>query len=310
MYEGIDEPDLDRVVLDLPEPWRVVKHAVEALRPGGILVAYLPTILQVGRLREELADAPFGMVETLEVLQRRLARRGPVDPARPPHGRPHRVPHPRAVARARFLSRAKRERARCRRSSWRSLARRRRRLAPRFHRARVRVGRRRARARHRRALRPARRHGVRRHQRRRPGDRRGAVPRARRDARAGARARRRRARAPLRRRRQAAAPLGSRSPAPRSASIGVLALRLDDDPVARDGEGLAGPHGARLERRRRSSTRSRPNQPAQFAAWGRAISDAPYPSALGPLDDPPDPGRPPEAVIPADGRRHRARRRS
>jgi tRNA (adenine57-N1/adenine58-N1)-methyltransferase len=69
-YEGIDEHDLDRVVLDLPEPWRVVKHAVSSLRPGGILVAYLPTILQVGRLREALADAPFGMVETLEVLQR------------------------------------------------------------------------------------------------------------------------------------------------------------------------------------------------------------------------------------------------
>ena len=70
VYEGIEEQDLDRVVLDLPEPWRVVKHAVASLRPGGILVADLPTILQVGRLREELADAPFGMVETLEVLPR------------------------------------------------------------------------------------------------------------------------------------------------------------------------------------------------------------------------------------------------
>jgi tRNA (adenine57-N1/adenine58-N1)-methyltransferase catalytic subunit len=69
-YEGIDETDLDRVVLDLPEPWRVVKHTVGAMRPGGILVAYLPTILQVGRLREELAAGPFGMVETLEVLNR------------------------------------------------------------------------------------------------------------------------------------------------------------------------------------------------------------------------------------------------
>jgi tRNA (adenine57-N1/adenine58-N1)-methyltransferase catalytic subunit len=68
VYDGID--DLDRIVLDLPEPWRVVKHALETLRPGGILLAYLPTILQVGRLREELANAPFGMVETLEVLQR------------------------------------------------------------------------------------------------------------------------------------------------------------------------------------------------------------------------------------------------
>jgi tRNA (adenine57-N1/adenine58-N1)-methyltransferase len=70
VYEGIDEQSLDRIVLDLPEPWRVVKHALEALRPGGILLAYLPTILQVGRLREELANAPFAMVETLEVLQR------------------------------------------------------------------------------------------------------------------------------------------------------------------------------------------------------------------------------------------------
>jgi tRNA (adenine57-N1/adenine58-N1)-methyltransferase len=70
VYEGVDESDLDRMVLDLPEPWRVVKHATSALRPGGILVAYLPTILQVGRLREELASAPFGMVETLEVLNR------------------------------------------------------------------------------------------------------------------------------------------------------------------------------------------------------------------------------------------------
>ena len=44
VYEGIDERDLDRVVLDLPEPWRVVPHPVEALHAGGILVAYTPPI--------------------------------------------------------------------------------------------------------------------------------------------------------------------------------------------------------------------------------------------------------------------------
>ena len=70
VYEGIDLDDLDRVMLDLPEPWRVVKHAETALRPGGILVAYLPTIGQVGRLREALGDSAFGMAETIEVLQR------------------------------------------------------------------------------------------------------------------------------------------------------------------------------------------------------------------------------------------------
>jgi tRNA (adenine57-N1/adenine58-N1)-methyltransferase catalytic subunit len=70
VYEGIALDDLDRVMLDLPEPWRVVKHAEAALRPGGILVAYLPTIGQVGRLREALNESAFGMAETIEVLQR------------------------------------------------------------------------------------------------------------------------------------------------------------------------------------------------------------------------------------------------
>ena len=73
VYDGVDADHaggLDRVVLDLPEPWRVVKHAQAALRPGGILLSYLPTIGQVSRLREELAASPFGMAETVEVLQR------------------------------------------------------------------------------------------------------------------------------------------------------------------------------------------------------------------------------------------------
>jgi S1-C subfamily serine protease len=42
-----------------------------------------------------------------------------------------------------------------------------------------------------------------------------------------------------------------------------------------------------------------PEQPARFAAWGRIISEAPFPSALRPLDDPPDPGAPPRLTIPA-----------
>ena len=69
-YEGIDETALDRIVLDLPEPWQVVKHAERALRPGGILVAYTPTIMQAAQLREALADRPFLLAETIEVLHR------------------------------------------------------------------------------------------------------------------------------------------------------------------------------------------------------------------------------------------------
>lgn len=69
-YEGIEETDLDRVVLDLPEPWEVVKHAERALHAGGILLAYTPQITQAAQLRETLADSAFGMAETVEVLQR------------------------------------------------------------------------------------------------------------------------------------------------------------------------------------------------------------------------------------------------
>src|SRR5262249_17995328 len=69
-YEGIAETGLDRVGLDLPEPWQVVKHAARALHPGGLLVAYTPQITQAAQLRETLAASDFGMAETIEVLHR------------------------------------------------------------------------------------------------------------------------------------------------------------------------------------------------------------------------------------------------
>lgn len=70
VYEGIDERGLDRIVLDLPEPWQVVKHAQVALRPGGILVAYTPSIMQVAQLRETLEESDFELAETTEILLR------------------------------------------------------------------------------------------------------------------------------------------------------------------------------------------------------------------------------------------------
>jgi tRNA (adenine57-N1/adenine58-N1)-methyltransferase catalytic subunit len=69
-YEGVDEVDLDRVVLDLPEPWRVVPAAARALRPGGIVAAYTPSIVQATQFREALDAAGFALCETLEVLSR------------------------------------------------------------------------------------------------------------------------------------------------------------------------------------------------------------------------------------------------
>jgi tRNA (adenine57-N1/adenine58-N1)-methyltransferase catalytic subunit len=70
VYEGIDERGLDRILLDLPEPWRVLHHAEQALRSGGILCAYLPSINQTSELRQALERSSFGLASTLEVLHR------------------------------------------------------------------------------------------------------------------------------------------------------------------------------------------------------------------------------------------------
>ena len=69
-YEGIDEHDVDRVVLDLPEPWQVVPHAEKALRPGGLILAYTPSVTQVMQLRTALEESRFFAAATTEVLQR------------------------------------------------------------------------------------------------------------------------------------------------------------------------------------------------------------------------------------------------
>lgn len=95
-YEGIEETRLDRVVLDLPEPWQVVPHAATALRPGGIFVAYTPSIVQVIQLKEALEDAGFMLIETLEVLQRTWHVENPA--VRPDH---------RMVAHTAFLTHAR-----------------------------------------------------------------------------------------------------------------------------------------------------------------------------------------------------------
>jgi tRNA (adenine57-N1/adenine58-N1)-methyltransferase len=68
--EGIAERDVDRVLLDMPEPWRAVGPAARALRPGGIFFSYLPTVNQTAQLRAALDAGPFGLAETVEVLRR------------------------------------------------------------------------------------------------------------------------------------------------------------------------------------------------------------------------------------------------
>jgi tRNA (adenine57-N1/adenine58-N1)-methyltransferase len=75
--KNVNERDIDRIVLDLPEPWDAVKKLSEVLLPGGILLSFLPTVLQVHDLVHELRkNRTFEMIETIEVLTRDWEIRG------------------------------------------------------------------------------------------------------------------------------------------------------------------------------------------------------------------------------------------
>jgi tRNA (adenine57-N1/adenine58-N1)-methyltransferase len=103
-YDGID-PGLgafDRVLLDLPEPWRVVPHAEAVLHPGGVLVAYTPSILQAAQTREQLRGRWID-ARTIEVLHRGWHIDGQA--VRPDH---RMVAHTAFLTVARFLGRGNR----------------------------------------------------------------------------------------------------------------------------------------------------------------------------------------------------------
>jgi tRNA (adenine57-N1/adenine58-N1)-methyltransferase len=69
---GIEERDVDAVILDLATPWLVVPHAFEALRPSGIIVSFSPTIDQVVKTTEALKDNNFVFIETIECMMRAM----------------------------------------------------------------------------------------------------------------------------------------------------------------------------------------------------------------------------------------------
>ena len=79
---GCETPELDAQLLIadalgvdraavLAEPGRAVPHAARALRPGGIIMVYLPTTIQVHQAVMALVEHPdFGLIEAFETLHR------------------------------------------------------------------------------------------------------------------------------------------------------------------------------------------------------------------------------------------------
>ncbi|MDD3791865.1 MAG: tRNA (adenine-N1)-methyltransferase [Candidatus Bathyarchaeota archaeon] len=69
---GIEEQDLDAIILDLAVPWLVIPHAFKALKPSGVLVSFSPTIDQVVRTTEALRENGFVFIETVECMMRTM----------------------------------------------------------------------------------------------------------------------------------------------------------------------------------------------------------------------------------------------
>jgi tRNA (adenine57-N1/adenine58-N1)-methyltransferase len=66
-----EEEPVDRVLFDLPEPWKLTPAVARVLRPGGIFMCYVPTIIQSHQISEALhRERHWALVETFETLFR------------------------------------------------------------------------------------------------------------------------------------------------------------------------------------------------------------------------------------------------
>ncbi|MGQ9759993.1 MAG: tRNA (adenine-N1)-methyltransferase [Candidatus Methanomethylicaceae archaeon] len=68
--KGIDEKDVDAVVLDMATPWLVVDEARKALKIGGRLVSFSPTINQVEKTVDAMQKAEFINIKAVELIMR------------------------------------------------------------------------------------------------------------------------------------------------------------------------------------------------------------------------------------------------
>ena len=71
VYAGIDEKNVDLITLDLPSPWLAIKAAEIALKIGGFLVSYSPSITQAADFVNHLKNHEHFMhLKTIEIAER------------------------------------------------------------------------------------------------------------------------------------------------------------------------------------------------------------------------------------------------
>ncbi len=69
--QGIDEKNVDLIVLDMPSPWNALGAAEQALKVGGFLVIYSPTINMIMDFANAMSNKESFIVEkTVELISR------------------------------------------------------------------------------------------------------------------------------------------------------------------------------------------------------------------------------------------------
>ena len=71
IYNEIDDNNIDVAVLDLPEPWNALHSCSKALKPGGFLVSYSPSVPQVADFVNAVRkNENFVYIKTSEIIER------------------------------------------------------------------------------------------------------------------------------------------------------------------------------------------------------------------------------------------------
>ncbi|MFT4303354.1 MAG: tRNA (adenine-N1)-methyltransferase [Candidatus Woesearchaeota archaeon] len=69
--EKISEKDFDVIILDMPDPWNALDNSLNAIKKGGYIVIYSPTIPQVMDTQQNVAKrSDIIYIKTVENIQR------------------------------------------------------------------------------------------------------------------------------------------------------------------------------------------------------------------------------------------------
>jgi tRNA (adenine57-N1/adenine58-N1)-methyltransferase len=82
VHHGLDVKEIDVAIVDLGDPWTVVKQVHNALKGSGAFVAICPTMNQLEKIATELKSNGFTDIDCVELLIRNIeARQGMTRPS-------------------------------------------------------------------------------------------------------------------------------------------------------------------------------------------------------------------------------------